>query len=88
MRLKYEFEYMELDDQIVGVPVGEGAQSFRGVIKLNDSATEIIKLLQSGFDEDSIVDVMKTQYYASEKDLKYAVHEFITELEGKGLLMR
>ena len=47
MKLKIEFDIMELDDEWVGVPVGDNAQKFQGVLRLNEEACAIVKLLQS-----------------------------------------
>ena len=38
MKIKYTFEKMELDGEIVAVPVGERAADFRAVLYVNEEA--------------------------------------------------
>ena len=45
MRMKYMLEKMEMDDQVIAVPVGENCEEFHGIIKLNETAERIIDLL-------------------------------------------
>ena len=52
MKTKYRFEIMELDDGLVAVPVGAGAEQFQGVLKLNETAKSIIELLENETTED------------------------------------
>lgn len=45
MKLNYTFELMEMDDEIVAVPVGENAGKFKGILKMNESAEFIFNRL-------------------------------------------
>ena len=87
MKLKYEFETMEMDDQIVAVPVGDDAEeALHGIIKLNDSAAAIFTLLKKETSEDEIVAAMKKDYNASETQIREYVHGFADYLASQGLL--
>lgn len=86
MKLKYNFEYVDLEEQIVAVPIGENAKSFHGVVKLNESAALIMKLLQDGMNEEAIVDYILKEYDISEDALRPAVHECIMKLHNEELL--
>lgn len=77
MRLKQTFEVMELDDQIIAVPVGDGASQVHGLFKMNETAAFVFKLLQKGMTEQEIVDVMKKEYNAPEEKLSEDVHKCI-----------
>ena len=46
MRLKQTFEVMELDDQVIAVPVGDNASQVHGLFKMNETAAFVFKLLQ------------------------------------------
>lgn len=87
MKLRYEFELMELDDQLVAVPIGEESHEYQEVIMLNESAGRIFGLLQDGVDEDAIVDIMLKEYNTSKDNLVLAVHKCINEFRKKGLLI-
>lgn len=84
-KLKYMFETMELDDQRVAVPVGDGAQDFKGVIKLNESAAEIFELLKQETTEDAVVAKLRKKYG---NDLSVAgyVHEAVEYFRSEGVL--
>ena len=84
-KLKYTFETMELDDRIVAVPVGNGAQEFRGVIKLNQSAAEILNLLKQDTTEDTVVAVLKKKYDNDPSIAEY-VHEAVEYFKTEGVL--
>ena len=43
---------MNLDDGLVAVPVGEGAQQFQGVLKVNETAMAILKMLENDITEE------------------------------------
>lgn len=84
-KLKYTFETMELDDRIVAVPVGDGAQDFRGVIKLNQSAAEIFDLLKQDTTEDAVVAELKKKYGDDTSIARY-VHEAVEYFTSEGVL--
>lgn len=45
MKLLYQFEMMDMGDEIIAVPVGDNADSFHGVIKVNETAKEMLELI-------------------------------------------
>ena len=55
MKAKYTFEIMEIDDQMMAVPVGEVADELHGILKLNQSAAAILELLKEETSEEEIV---------------------------------
>lgn len=86
MKLKYQFKLMELDDQIMAVPIGGDMQ---GVLKLNESAADIIKLLEDEKTEEAVcAELMKIYSSESSQDeeIKTFVHDYIAELDEAGLL--
>lgn len=85
MELKYTFEIMEIDDQLMAVPVGEGADEFRGILKLNASAASIFELLKEDISEEEIVEALKNKYEDS-KELKTYVHDYLEQLKEAGFI--
>lgn len=77
---------MELDDQQMAVPVGEGADKFHGILKLNESAAAIFGLLKEDTTEEAIVAKLLETYDTEEDELKKYVHEYIEELKGAGFV--
>lgn len=86
MRLKYQFEKMELDDQIVAVPVGDGSTGFHGVVKLNETSAKIFDLLQEETTQEAVVAAMMGIYEVSEDTLAADVKKLVDELTERGLL--
>ncbi len=85
MKLKYTFEMMEIDDQLMAVPVGDGADEFHGILKLNASAASIFELLKEEKSEEEIVEALKEEYEDS-KELTSYVHEYLGQLKEEGFL--
>lgn len=86
MKLKYDFEMMELDDEMVAVPVGDTG-NFKGVIQLNATASEIFKYLSEETSIDTIVDGLKNDGYATpETEIREYVEQFCQELNKNGFL--
>lgn len=86
MKLKYTFEMMEIDDQPMAVPVGDGADELHGILKLNKSAAAIIELLKEDITEDQIVEKMLERFDGDEQEIRACVHDYLAELNETGLL--
>ena len=85
LKLKYNFETVELDDRMVAVAVGDGASEFRSVIKLNDTAAEIFEMLKYDTTEEAIIAALK-EHYGDDPEIPGYVHEFISGLKAEGVL--
>ena len=85
MKLKYEFEVMEIGDSPVAVPVG--VDSFHGVIHLNESARAIFELLGEETTPEAIVETLSKKYTESTKEeIAGFVTRYIEKLREAGLL--
>ena len=87
MKTKFGFEIMDLEDGLVAVPVGDGASQFRGVLKVNETAATIIKLLENDTSEEQIVDSLLHEYEGEKEQMKNYVHEFIATLTSEGIII-
>ena len=86
MRLKYDFATMEMDGKTVAVAVGDDANKFHGMLRLNDTAASIFQLLYTDVSFETIVDTMKNEYDVPEEELRRYVQEYIQSLADVGLL--
>ncbi len=86
MKAKYTFEIIEIDDQMMAVPVGEEADELHGILKLNQSAAAILELLKEETSEEEIVQKLLEKYESSEEDMRSYVHDYLAELEEAGIL--
>ncbi|MCF0106124.1 MAG: PqqD family protein [Holdemanella sp.] len=86
MKLKYEYETIEIDNEIVAVPVGESASKTKMMLRLNKSAAEVLELLKEDTTIDSIVEQLKSKYDTPADKIKAFVEEYIQELINKGIV--
>lgn len=86
MRLKCDFEVMELNEEKIAVPVGDNASTFHGVVKLNDTAAFILNLLKEETSEESIIDALASEYDAPREKIAEDVKQYITKFTEKGLI--
>lgn len=86
MKAKYDFEIMDLDDELVAVPVGEGSERFHGVLKVNETAAAILKLLAQDTDEEKIVDAILREYTGEKEQVAGYVHEYVEKLITEGIV--
>lgn len=86
MKSKYLFEKMELDGEIVAVPVGDGAAEFHAVLNLNEEAMRILELLREETNEQQIVSQLLSEYKGTADEIQPLVHAFIEQLRQEGLL--
>ena len=86
MKSKYTFEKMELDGQIVGVPVGENAGELHAVLNLNEEAASILECLKEDTTEEGIINKLLSEYDSTEAELKPLVDTFIERLRQEDLI--
>ena len=86
MKLKYDFVTMEMEGKTVAVAVGDDANKFHGMLRLNDTAACIFQLLHTDVSLEMIVEAMKNEYDAPETELRRYVEEYIQSLADAGLL--
>ena len=86
MKLGCSFEFVDMGEEIIAVPVGENANLVRGVLKLNKEGKEIIELLQSNISREQIVNTLSEQYTTDKNGLLAYVNETIKAIRDAGLL--
>ena len=86
MKCKYMIEKMELDGEIIGVPVGENASELHAVVNVNEEAMRILELLQEETTEESIVAQLLKEYEGTREEIAPLVSAYIEQLRQEGLL--
>ena len=86
MKLKYEFESVTMDDEIILVPIGEKADKVEGVIKLNREGLEIVNMLKEDTTKERIVEVLSSKYENDRQVLELWVNNVIFTLEEANLI--
>lgn len=86
MKLKYTFEKMELDGEMIAVPVGESARELHAVLNVNEEAMRILELLRDETTEEGIVDRLMKEYEGEKEEIASLVHAYIEQLRLEELL--
>ena len=86
MKSKYTFEKMELDGEIVAVPVGDSAEDLHAVLNLNEEAMRILELLREETTEEDIVAQLLKEYEGEKEEIAPLVGTYIEQLRQEGLL--
>lgn len=86
MKLKYTMENVELDGEQIAIPVGESAAQLHSMLRLNETASDILALLKEETTEENIVREMLLLYETDEETMKAAVRTFLDKLNDAGLL--
>ncbi len=86
MKLKYSFEAINMGEEIIFVPVGEGSAQVHGVLKLNPQGQEILELLEKETTIDQIVETLSAKYNNSKNDLVDYVNSVLDVLRDANLL--
>lgn len=86
MKLKYEFVTMDMNGQIVAVPVGDTAGEVHGMLRMNKTAALILSLLKEDATEEQIVDTLMERFDAEKDLLSSEVHKLILYLQNEGLV--
>ena len=86
MKLKYSFEAVDMGEEIILVPVGEGASSVHGILKINNEGREILDLLKSETTQERIVETLSAKYENDIESLRLYVGKVLNTLQSSGLL--
>lgn len=86
MKLTMDFEILDLADEMVAVPVGDNVNSFHGVLKLNEEAAAIIRLLGQETTAEQIADELLKEYNVSREELLGYINSFVDQLRSNNLL--
>lgn len=84
MKIKNGFVKREVAGNNVVVAIGEAAEKFNGMMKLNDTGSFIWSKLEDGLDRDSIVKSVIEAYDVDKATAVKGVDSFIGELEKIG----
>ena len=87
MKLAVEMAVMELDGEWNAVAVDEDSTKFRGMLRLNETAADIIKLLAENTDAETINSELSKKYTGTSADeIAKFVSEFLGQLRDACLL--
>ena len=86
MKLKCALENIELDDEMIAIPVGNGAENLHAMLRINETASDILALLKEETTEEEVVREMLKIYNTDEATMTKSVHAFLEKLSAAGVL--
>ena len=89
MKLIGELTVTEVAGEYIAVPVGDTAEKFRGIVRLNATALDIWQGLEQGKSEDEIAQMLVDTYEGVNfAQAKENAHAMIKKLTEGGILLR
>ena len=86
MKLKYTFEFVDMGEETIAVPVGPGADELLGILKLNKEAYAIMNKLSDGISIDDIINEIVEQYGLECNAARKYVESLLKQLDDLELL--
>lgn len=87
MKLKYEFIIREVGDRYVAVAVGDNAEEFHGIIRMNKSGKIMMELLKNEITETDLLTKLMEQYEGTEEFFKGEINKFVGGLRNAGVIV-
>lgn len=89
MKLRYEFAIMDMGGEFAAVPVGEDANKFHGMLKLNAVSADILEQLKEETTPEKVHAYLKEKYSEStDGEIGTTLAAFLNQLIREGLLER
>ena len=86
MKLRNDYLLTPMGEDYVLVPIGQAAEKFHGIAKLNETAAFIVRQLQTENDADKIVDAMAAEYEGTREQIAAGVEKTLEQLRSIGAL--
>ena len=88
MKLRYELSVMEMDGEYMAVPVGDDAELFNGMLRMNDVSAEILDLLKEETTPEAVHRILRERYPDSDdREIGEQLAPFLNQLIREGLLI-
>ena len=86
MKINENFLLREVAGNRVVMPVGEAAERFNGMIKLNGSGAYLFEKIQAGLGEEGLVAAMLGDYDIDEETARRDIGNFVDTLRKMGII--
>jgi hypothetical protein len=87
MKINENFLLRDIAGQKVVLPVGEAAEKFNGMIRLNDTGIYLWTLLEQDTTEDALLSAMLQDYEIDEETARADIRRFVETLRRAGILV-
>ena len=86
MRLKADFEIVEIADEYLAIPVGEMATFFHGVIALSEPAAFILRQMKESKSQRELCELIVNEYNIDVATAEIDVKGFVSKAIEIGLI--
>ena len=86
MKLKIEFEEIDLDGEKIVIPVGASAEQHQCILRINESAKHLLDLLNSEITEEQLWTDMSQYFGISQEQAATDGAEMLEQLREEGLV--
>ena len=86
MKIKSGFITKKVAGDIIVIPAEQALVDFKAIITLNETGAYLWELMQEDVSKEQLVEKILEEYNAEKDVVSADVEEFISVLEGKGLL--
>lgn len=87
MKIKEGFCLHTMDEEYVAVPIGKTAESFNGMIRLNETGAFIWEQLEKGCTYEELVSIVCGHYDVEEEKAKKSIDKIIEGLKAENILV-
>lgn len=85
MKIRDGFIKREVMGQIVAVPTGAAADAFKGMVKLNETASFIWDCFAKGMEADQVVEAVLAEYEVPREQVEEDVRSLIRQMQKAGI---
>lgn len=86
MKLKYQFVFQPLGNTYMGVPVGESAKLFHGMLQLNEVGYDIVSLMTEEISREEMADKLLEIYDTDRETVLTYIDQSVDYLTEQGVL--
>ena len=86
MKIKERFVLADVDEHTVAVPVDDSANSFKGIVRMNKTASLIWKCISSGMEIEEITEEMLKHYDIDRDTARSCIEETIDKMRKDGFI--
>ena len=86
IKLDPEFIMQNVGGEAVLVPVGSAGQEFKGIIRLNSTATFIVEHLREGCTREDLVRALEEEYEGTTEQFEASIDKVLSSLREAGAI--
>ena len=86
MKIKSNFEFVSIGDEVMLIPVGDEARRFRSLLVMNDETALIIRLLQTDQTTDTLLEAFLEGYDLDLEIARNELERLLRKLDDMGIL--